>query len=176
MSADPARKPHLRPVEEGPPLIVVNGDGERVGTLADHLQAYEDQIAGLQRDVKAEHLRYENLKRDRAAEARSHPLWPQALEVFKHWKEVCRHPKSSFTTSRFELIRPLLEKHGIDLCKLACDGAAFDPYETRRKNGSMKRHDGIHLVFDEDKFEDFCNRAPIPRPEQVTLDQAQRTE
>jgi hypothetical protein len=43
----------------------------------------------------------------------------------------------------------------------AIDGAAFDPYTTKRKNGSTKRHDDFTLIFrNADKMEEFANRAP----------------
>lgn len=166
MSADPARKPHLRPVEVEPPLIVVNeATGERLGNLTDHTGRFEDEIAGLQRDIRGWAARYADLKRDRGAEAREHPLWPKTLEVFKYWQDVCKHPRSGFSLDRFEMMMPFVDKHGVDLCKRAIDGAAFDPFVTRRKNGSPKRHDGIDLIFrNADKFEEFCNRAPTPQP------------
>lgn len=164
MSAQPER--HLKPVpEEGEELFVLNPKTGETRPLADHVQDLDDVIAGLRRDVNAEHLRFENLKRDKAAEAKGSAYWPKAKEVFDYWCEVCKHPNSKFDAPRFELILPHLEEHGVELCKLACDGAAFDPFTTKRKNGKPKRHDGIGLIFrDADHFEDFCNRAPTPPP------------
>jgi hypothetical protein len=121
----------------------------------------EDQIAGLQRDVKAEHLRYENLKRDKAREAQEHGLFPKVKELFDYWRKTTGHLKSKFMPERFWQAVAFLEDYGEDACRLAIDGAAFDPFETIRKNGSRKKHDGWHLIFrDADKFEDFANRAP----------------
>jgi hypothetical protein len=165
---EPAR--HLRPVDSEPTipegLRVVSADGEMLGEYAAFLQGLEDHIAGLQRDVRAEHLRYENLRRDKAAEAKAHPLWPDAVTVFKYWKKTCNHPKSAFSPDRFEQVRPFLEKHGIEVCKRAVDGAAFEPFTTKRRNGTTKRHDGWGLIFratEPDKFEEFCNKAPLTK-------------
>lgn len=199
MAAQPDR--HLRPVEDEVALIVVNPTtGERVGMLADLMQSKEDEIAGLQRDVRGWTTRHAELKRDKEAEARESPVWPAALRVFDHWRRECKHPRSEFSLDRFEMIRPHMDRlsapkkgrpESVDerieqaeaICKLAVDGIAFDPYVTTRKNGTQQRHDGWHLIFETvDNFEKRCNAAPIerirevmgtPKPEQTTLDQPQ---
>lgn len=151
---EPARHLHLVDVETGE---VVDDDSIACPLCQDRL----DVIAGLTRDVRAEHLRYENLKRDKAAEMRKDPLWPKAVELFSYWKDRCRHPRSTLTPDRFALVEPYLREHGLETCKRAVDGAAFDPFVTKRKNGTAKRHDGLDLIFrNADKFEEFVNRAP----------------
>jgi hypothetical protein len=182
MSPQPAR--HLHPVEDEPkaPLVVVNTKtGEQVGSIDEHVQPLLDQIAGLQRDIQGWTMRHAELKRDKEGEAKESPVWPSALRVFDHWKKVCKHPKSVWTLDRFELIRPWLEKLGDKkkpeaerlaeaeaLCILAVDGIAYDPFVTERKNGTKKRHDGWHLIFDSaERFEERCNAAPIERIREV---------
>ena len=146
----------------GPLRLIDGGTGEIVSD--DHVQALRDQIAGLERDIRGWRARYADLKRDKTAEARAHKLWPEVVELFQHWQRVCHHPKSAFTADRFWLAMPFVERHGVELVRRAIDGAAFDPYVTRRKNGTTKRHDDWGLIFrDQDKFENFANRAPIPR-------------
>ncbi len=121
----------------------------------------QDIVAGLERDIRGWTTRYANLKRDKDAEARDHEMWPTAFELFKHWRKVCNHPRCKFTQERFWLLLPFLSEHGPDACRRAIDGAAFDPFTTRRKNGTAKRHDGFELIFrDSGKFEEFVNRAP----------------
>lgn len=199
MSAESAR--HLKPAEDEPALIVVNpATGEQVGSLDDHTQRLKDEVASLTRNLCAEGVRYENLKRDKAAEAEKSPVWPAALRIFDHWRCECKHPRSEFSLDRFEMIRPFLEKLSApkrgrpdsaearlkkaeEICKLAVDGIAHDPFVTTRKNGSRRFHNGWHLIFGEaDQFEERCNAAPIerirevmgpPKAEQTTLDQAQ---
>lgn len=200
MSADAAR--HLAPVSEETPLIVVNPEtGERMGNLADYTQELDDVIAGLQRDVKGWAARYAELKRDKDAEAQESPVWPAALRVFDYWRQQCKHPRSEFSLDRFEMVRPHLERLSAKkrgrpddpkvrleqaeaICKLAVDGLAFDPFVTTQKNGRPKHHTGWHLAFETaDRLEARCNAAPVerirkvfgePKPEQTTLDQAQR--
>lgn len=185
MSAEPAATPvgrHLKPVEDTPDLIIVNPEtGVRVGLLSEYTQRIEDEVAGLQRDIRGWAARFGDLKRDKDAEAEESPVWPAALRVFTHWRRVCRHPRSVFTLDRFELIRPWLEKLGDEkkppaerlaeaeaLCILAVDGINFDPFTTQRKNGTTKRHDGWHLIFDSaERFEERCNAAPIERIREV---------
>lgn len=143
-------------------LHVIDADtGEVVKDGCPNCAVLEDHIAGLERDIRGWTVRYANLKRDKDAEARDHELWPKAYEVFKYWRERCRHPRCKFTPERFALLLPFLNDHGSEACQRAIDGAAFDPFVTRRKNGSLKRHDGFELVFrDAGKFEEFVNRAP----------------
>jgi hypothetical protein len=198
MSAEPAR--HLKSVEEEVPMIVVDADGMRRGSLTDHTQPLHDIISGLERDIKGWTTRYAELKRDKEAEAQESPVWPAALSVFKYWRVQCKHPRSEFGLDRFEMIRPFLERlsspkkgrskdpverleHAEAVCKLAVDGIAFDCYVTDRPNGTKKRHDGWHLIFGStDHFENRCNSAPLdrirevmgaPKTEQATLDQPQ---
>lgn len=178
MSAEPTR--HLKPVPEGtPPLIVYNPEtGEQVGALTDFTQSLEDEVAGLQRDVRGWAARFGELKREKESEAKESPAWPAAIRVFEHWRhETGKTARTIFTLDRFELIRPWLEKLGDPkappetrlaeaeaLCKLAVDGIAFECYETPRKNGTMKKHQGWHLIFTTaEQFEDRCNSAPRER-------------
>lgn len=139
------------------------------GAYEDHpscptCQVHEDEISGLHRDLRAEHARFESLRRDKAAEAKKNPLWPKAMELFAYWREQCKHPRARFTVDRFELIAPFIDSHGLDACKLAVDGAAYEPFETKRRNGSVKRHDGLALIFrSAEKLEEFACRAPRDR-------------
>jgi hypothetical protein len=96
-------------------------------------------------------------------------MWPAAKRLFGEWKLACNHKRSPFTTDRFWQVEPYLtntryakgEQERIDLCRRAIAGAAFDPFVTRRRNGSTKRHDDWELIFrDSSKFEEFCCRAP----------------
>lgn len=128
-----------------------------------------DEIAGLERDIRGWAVRYAELKRDRDRDAREHPLWPVAKAIFVEWKRLCRHPRSPWTPDRFWQIEPYLtnakyapELPGrIALCRRAVAGAAYDAYKTTRRNGSTKHHNDWDLVFrSSSKFEEFANRAP----------------
>lgn len=115
-------------------------------------------------------MRYRELERDKATEAREHPMWAPGEILFREWRTLCKHPNSKWTPDRFWDIEPFLtngkyaptEQGRIDLCRRAIAGAAFDCFVTQRKNGSAKRHDDWDLIFrNASKFEEFCNRAPL---------------
>lgn len=154
-----------------PNLRVVQMDeaGEIVGEGCTACAHREDVITGLEGEIRSLAAKITQLKRDKEQEAREHPLWPTALQVFKAWKALCNHPKAAWGADRFEEIRPYLQDKAYGktleerklVCLRAIVGAAFDPYITRRKNGSPRRHDGWDLVFrSRDKLEEFANKAP----------------
>jgi hypothetical protein len=129
----------------------------------------EDQIAGLQRDVRGWAARYAELKRDKSQAAKQHPLYPDAEIAFKHWQAACNHKRSQFTADRFWLVQPFLDnpKYGLKIVMQAIEGAAFDAYEVRRKNGSTKRFDEWERIFaNTGSIEDYANRAPRKKEQQ----------
>jgi hypothetical protein len=170
---------HLKtaPEPQEPNLVVMNTDTGEQLQLEDYLQGLRDEVSGLQRSLGAEHRRYEQLKRDKLAEAKEAEIWPAGLRVFEHWRKRCKNgsKRTTFTLDRFEMIAPFLEQYGDRkappeqrleeaeaLCKLAVEGIAFDHYETPGKNGKMVHHIGWHLIFGEaDLFEKRCNAAPV---------------
>lgn len=138
----------------------------RCKALEEELQRREDIIAGLQRDIRGWSARYADLKRDKDRSAKTHPRYSDAEIVFGEWKLHCNHKRSGFTADRFWLVLPYLEneKFGMKACILAVKGAGYDPFETRRKNGTMKRHDSWEKIFESaGTLEDFANRAPRPQ-------------
>ncbi len=153
-------------------LRVIEFDGD-TGELhepdcADCLRK-NDEIAGLERDIRGWAARYAELKRDRDRDAREHPLWPVGRALFGEWRALCRHPRSPWTPERFWLIEPFLSnpKYGaalaarVLLCRRAVAGAMFDCYVTTRRNGTQKRHDDWELIYrSAGKWEEFCCRAP----------------
>ncbi len=168
MSAEPAR--HLR---------VVDQETGEVEDLDSHIQELHVQLDGAEHEIRSWRARYAALADQKTKEAKEHRLFPTAVAVFDYWREQCNHPRSAFSTERFWMLLPFLERHGEAMCKRAIDGAAFDPFITQRKNGTTKRHDRFGLIFGEaDKFEDFCNRAPVEPPPpiagQLSIDEAQQ--
>lgn len=138
----------------------------------DECRRKNDEIAGLERDVRGWAVRYAELKRDRDADAREHDMWPVGQQVFRQWRRDCRHPRSVWTADRFWLLEPFLTnpRYGkttedrTRLCLLAVAGAAFDAFTVQRKNGSSKRFDEWERIFESaGSFEEFCNRAPRPK-------------
>jgi hypothetical protein len=121
----------------------------------------DDELAGLKTNLKGWQLKYAQLARDAEAAARDSRWWPVAVTLFGIWKELARHPRSVWTLDRFQLAEPYLEKYGPELCERAIAGICFDPFITRRKNGTRHVHNDWHLIFrDADTFEERCNAAP----------------
>ncbi len=129
--------------------------------LAGELEVAEGDRDRYDRDARTWATRYRNLARDKEAEARGHDLWNDLERLFAYWAKVCRHEKSQFDADRFHEALPHYKRHGEAMCRRAIDGAAYDAFTTKRKNGSDKRHDGWRLIFrDSEKFEEFCCKAP----------------
>lgn len=162
--SQPAR--HLQAVEaEQANLIVVDADtGQRMGPLAEHTLPLQDQIDGLEREIRAWRARIASMKRDEAAKALSHTLFPKAKRAFEHWQIVCRHERSGFTSERFWIVEPFLEnkkRYGLEIVLRAIDGAAFQSWVSRRSNGSLKVHNDWNKIFASgDAVEERANRAP----------------
>lgn len=155
MSAQPEPSPERH-------LHIIDGATGEALDECPGCRARDDVVKGLERDIRGWASRYAELKRDKEAEAKRDPLWPDALRLFKLWRRLCVHPRAGWDADRFEQVRPYLKKHGLGVCERAIVGAAFDAFETVRKNGSKKRHDGWELIFrNADKFEEFANRAPL---------------
>lgn len=126
------------------------------------IEALEDQIAGLQRDIRGWATRYANLARDKEQEARVHPAWDEVKGLFDYWKQECHHALSRFNADRFWLALPYYEKDGPQMMRRAIRGAAFDPFVTTRRSGREKRHNGWDLIFrDRAHFDDMAERAPL---------------
>jgi hypothetical protein len=153
-----------------PNLRLVNTETGEVQTecpdckrLRQELQQADDVISGLQRDIRGWTIRFEELKRDRMKAAKHHEHYSEVEIAFREWQRHCNHPKSPYTADRFWLALPFYEnpKYGLKMMIRAVKGAAYDPFEVRRKNGTMKRFDEWERIFkDAGSFEDFCNRAP----------------
>jgi hypothetical protein len=150
--SEPAR--HLR--------VVDTQTGE---TYDEHpeLKAKDDEIRGLQRALAAESRRYENLRRDKDAEAREHQWWEKVQDLFKVWQQLTGHTRCEFDGTRFWLVEPFLrrKKYGYEICVRAVAGRIYDHYSTPRKNGSVKHYWEWERIFkDSGELEESANRAP----------------
>jgi hypothetical protein len=154
-------------VSESPPLRLVDADGvvsdydAALPKLQRELDQLHDQLAGAEREIRSWRARYAELSRDKEEAVRRDPLWARAERLFARWQILCGHTRAKWDYSRFEVVRPFLKADGYDLCLLAIEGAAYDPYTKPRTNGSVKRFDDWELVFkSRGKFEEFACRAP----------------
>lgn len=124
----------------------------------------------LHRTLRGWAIRYRDLERDKAAEAKEHPLWPVAGLLFCGWRKRCNHPRAAWTPDRFWIAEPFLStgRYGktlevrVMLCARAIAGAEHDAFKTTRRNGTVKTYDEWERIFGcAGKLEEFCNRAPI---------------
>lgn len=159
MSAQPARHLH-----------VVDADtGEKLDGCPTCAQK-DDEIAGLERALKAEIRRFENLKRDKEAEAKASELWPIGVEVFRCWRRLSGEAHGmgkarpvAFTADRFFLVEPYLKRkgYGPEICVRAVCGITFDCFSVKRKNGTTRFFDEWERCFQDAKqVEERASSAP----------------
>jgi hypothetical protein len=137
------------------------------------VQMLEDQVAGLQRDVRGWASRYALLKRDKDLAARNHELYPDTELAFNEWKLKCNHKNSPFTADRFWVALPFMEnpKYGLKMVLRAIEGMAYDAYSVERRNGSPKVFNEWWRLFqvkasggpNADQFEEWVCKAPPNR-------------
>ena len=124
------------------------------------VQALEKDIDNLEADLRGKRAQIKALKSDREKEARNHPQREAIEELFAYWCEKCNHPRSKLDAERTFRLAWGIEHYGMAMSKLAIDGAAFDPWVRRRKNGTLKKFDELKLIFrDAPQLEDFVCRA-----------------
>lgn len=141
--------------------LVDTDTGELVEGGCPECQLHEADLVLVENDLRRARREIKRLKADRDAAAKLHPRLDEIKAVFALWCEACGHPRSKLDTDRTFLIADALDKYDRPTCELAIRGAAHDPFTTQRKNGTVKRHDGLALIFKSaDKCEEFCCRAP----------------
>jgi hypothetical protein len=129
--------------------------------LHERLQRAQDEIAGHLHTIRSQSSRIGKLKRTTDA-SRDHADWDRCLGLFRTWQRATGHTRSRFTSDRFKAALPFLSAYEDEMIIRAISGLAFDPYISRRKNGTEQRHDGWDLLFKSaDKLEEFSNRAPL---------------
>jgi hypothetical protein len=157
-------------------LHVIDGStGEVLPGGCPMCAAKDDVIAGLERDVRGWASRYALLKREKDKQAKEDPLWPVLEALYGLWRRECGHMRSRFSTDDFWAAQSHYERYGWDGCETAIAGARFDCWRTKRRNGSMKRHDdwAKNIFKDRASVEEMMKRAPegfVPQglPERFT--------
>lgn len=140
---------------------------------------------GVEKELRAWRTRYANLKKEVEAGWQDKELFPEAKRLFDFWRDRCKHPYHprsqgpcglcgviQFTIDRFDVCMPHLRDLGINLCKRAIEGAAYDPFTQIRRNGTLERYNSWELIFrNRDKVEYFANRAPyhLPDPKKIKV-------
>jgi hypothetical protein len=108
------------------------GFSGETGEVCTGCVARDDEIRALDTEKKGWIGRYQKLKKDREAEARSSEWWPVAREVFELWQALTGKRRARFTYDRYELIRPFLEAEGVGDCKAAVHGLLQSSWHTER--------------------------------------------
>lgn len=151
-------------------VVEFDGNGEVIETRCPDCRKHLDELAGAERIIRRQSHEIAELQRDRAQDAREHPLWPVAKLVYSDWRVRCNHKKSPWTTERFWIAEPFLSspkyaptlEGRVTLCLRAVAGAEFDAFRTPRKNGTTKSHDDWDqsIFKTAGRWEEFCCKAP----------------
>ena len=140
--------------------------------LRAEVQGLQDKLKGAERDLNGWRVRYQELKRDREKDARADALWPQGTELFRLYCRLTgkegKPRKLTWSAERFELVRPLLAKHGTELCVRAIVGRVADHFTSQRANGSTIHYHEWERIFGSkgqgqtcaSNYEESANRAP----------------
>lgn len=148
-------------VSERPALRVVDEDGQ-VHEDCPGCQLREDEIKGLQRDIRGWAARYRELERDKEREAKNSPLWKEAYGHFCYWRELTGRTGCEWTPERFFLVEPFMrrKKHA-PYIRRGIEGIVFDHFVSTRRNGTKLHHHSWETLFKSTgRFEEAVNAAP----------------
>ena len=124
-------------------------------------QRASEEIIGLMATVRSQASTIGNARR-REQDFRKHDQYDRCVRLFRVWQRATGHTRSHFTADRFKRALPFLLEYEDTMIGRASEGLAFDPYTTRRANGTTQRHDSWELLFKSaDRLEEFANRAPL---------------
>jgi hypothetical protein len=152
-------------------LELVEAESE-IRALEVSLQAANDKLKGAERDINTWRVRYEELRRDKEAEAREHELWDPACDLFSLWKRGTeriekKKRRIKFSADRFFMVLPFLKKYGEEDCQQAIIGRLYQHFTNERTNGSTKHYFEWERIFGalgqgtaSENFEESRDRAP----------------
>jgi hypothetical protein len=171
---------------------ILEGDAAKIRELEIEVEVGAAKLKGAERDINAWRVRYEDLRRDKEAEAREHELWDPAMDLFALWKLAAtghsvedgppwrksgkaRKKSSKFSADRFFMVLPLLKRYGEAMCQRAVIGRCWDHYSDQRANGSTIHYCEWERIFGSkgqgatvsSNFEESANKAPPDWEERV---------
>jgi hypothetical protein len=174
VSAQPAR--HLR--------LIDAETGELVQSdVHAELEELRTKFKMSQRDVAAKNLRIAALEADKARDRLDHPRYQDAVRVARYWWRKCKAGNGRvhyMAPTRLDAVLALMDLeelvpvpgkrrrerrpvYTMAHFKAAIDGAAFDCFETKRRNGSTAKFDDLELICrSAGKFDEFIAKAPYP--------------
>lgn len=178
MSAQPA--PHLRLVNTETGEFVPS---QKLEELMAELAKVRGDFKNAERDLKIKRRQLTELQRDKARERLEHPQHELIERICKYWHRRCRHGDvkvNPMSPARFDAVAGLVEmemlvavegkrrrrrewRYEMEDFKAAIDGADFDHYAKKRKNGTEQHFDDLELICrDSKQFEEFRARCPHP--------------
>lgn len=163
-------------------LVAVDKDsGEvvsaEVAALQQRVEYLEGALKDAERDLVSKRGQITQLKKDKVQDRLTYKDREKVIAVMDYYNR--RFGRSqALTADKFDAIRGILEETDLRIedgkarrvplfaypedFKRAVDGAWHEAYEKRRKNGTVKRHDGVALVFrDADHVGEFMARSPF---------------
>lgn len=172
MSAQPAPR-HLVSVDTTSGEVV----SAEVAMLYERIASLEAALKEVEAERRVQRGQITKLKKDKAAERVEYKDREKVEKVHQYWNRRLGH-NLALTADRFDAVRGMLDERRIVLVdgkakkvpafeypadfKLAVDGAWYDPFQTPMKNGRVKKHDDLALIFRDGKtMQSFIDRAPI---------------
>lgn len=150
-----------------PSLRLIDGaTGEMVegdqNALMARIEDLEKDLENAERDLRSKRALITKLQREKDRERQVYSQRSVVEELFEYWQAKCNRQRSKLTPDRFDAIRNALEwKYTVQQIRLAIDGAAYDPFITRRKNGTECRHNDLELILRDGKhIESNACKAP----------------
>ena len=141
------------------------GRAPSLGEALERVAELQGQVDDLERDLRGKRLRIRGLESQLVDLRANYDRQDELKSIFDEWREVCGHKRARLSPDRFDAIRGLLEvtrpePYPREAFTAAIAGAAYDPFITRRRNGTQERHDDIALICKSGKhFEGFIRRA-----------------
>lgn len=172
--------------DPGPGLHLVGGTGEVVEHLEDakllaRIEKLDGDLKAAEKDLRSKRRMITELQRNKVQERLQYERYKDVERIATYWHKRCRGGSARcnpMSPDRFDAVRGLLDQERIvvdeetgkkrrepmytlDQFKAAIDGAFFDCFVTKRKNGSVQRHDDLELIARSSKhFEEFIAKAP----------------
>lgn len=145
-----------------PALHLINTEtGEISQGACPHCEEREAAVVQLEKDLRVEKAKVTRLQRQQEDKARGHKLWDEAQMLHDWWAIACDHPGVQFGADEFKQVLPRLKELGPVGVLQAIAGAAYDPNERPRKNGTTEFFNDWELVMRSSaKCRRFAERAP----------------
>jgi hypothetical protein len=173
VSAEPAPIRRLAPVDLDTGEIV----NREIAALTEKIEVLELSLKDAERENAAKRGQITRLKKDKVKERLEYKDREKVSAVMDYYNRRMGRDQH-LTAVCFDAIRGMLEETDLRIVngkakrtptfvypgdfKRAIDGAWHDAYEVKRKNGTVKRHDGIPLIFrDAEKMREFMLRSPF---------------